>query len=136
MQQIGVELHGVTLNVSCNCEPLVEYLVHLLGADVRPVWAAPDLAVSGIWRSSPVAAAQAFPEASANDGFGKRMRLAGDELVWFDTHRDKDLQLRFRRRATQVLFDVDYWYHPTPEKLARYPDYEQRKFFKLLRYLV
>ena len=136
MQQIGIDLHGVTLNVSCNCERLLEYLAQLLADDVRPVWAAPDLEVTGIWHSSPDAPTQVFPEASTEDAFGKRMRLAGDELVWFDTHRDKDLQLRFRRRGQRMLFDVAYWYHPTADKLARYPDYEQRKFFKLLRYLV
>jgi hypothetical protein len=136
MQQIGVELHGVTLNVSCNCEPLLEYLAHLLGDDVRPPWTAPDLEVTGIWHSSPEAPTHPFPDEVAEEGFGKRMRLAGDELVWFDTHRDKDLQLRFRRRGPQTQFDVAYWYHPTADKLARYPDYEQRKFFKLLRYLV
>jgi len=137
MPQIGVELHGVTLNVSCDFEPLLDYLRELLQSDVRPVWDAPDLDVTGIWRlDPPIAGQSAFSEARGAEGFGKRMRLADDELVWFDTHRDKDLQLRFRRCGGHTHFDVDYWYHPLPEKLARYPDYQHRKFFKLARYLV
>jgi hypothetical protein len=137
MAQIGVELHGVTLNVACEFEPLLDYLRELLQSDVRPVWDAPDLQVTGTWRmESPVAGQSAFGEERSAEGFGKRMRLADDELVWFDTHRDKNLQLRFRQCREQIHFDVDYCYHALPEKLARYPDYQQRKFFKLARYLV
>jgi hypothetical protein len=137
MRQIGLEVHGVTLNVSSNFEPLLDYLGKLLEWDVRPAWDAPDLDMTGTWRAEPpLEGESAFSENDCVSGFGKRMRLAHDELVWFNTHRDKDLQLRFRRRERQILFDVGYFYHPTAEKLARYPDYRQRKFFKLARYLV
>ncbi len=141
MRQIGVELHGVRVNVTCNNEPLLEYLCQLLDDAVRPVFDTPHLQVTGRWHTDERALESAgvfADEGEAGDapGFGKRMRLADDELVWFNTHRDKDLQLRFRRRAGQLQFDVAYCYHPTAEKLARYPEYEERKFFKLARYLV
>jgi tRNA-splicing ligase RtcB len=139
MGQIGVELHGVTLNVACNYEPLLDYLSQLLDDAVRPVFDAPDLDVNGTWRTEPfVEDESAFADEgeTAVPGFGKRMRLADEELVWFNTHRDKDLQLRFRKRGDRTAFDVVYAYCPTAEKLARYPAYAERKFFKLARYLV
>jgi hypothetical protein len=138
MRRIGVTLHGVTLNLACDFEPLLEYLGKLLESDVCPVWDAPDLEVTGTWRTEipPLERMTSFTDDGVEQGFGKRMRLGDNELVWFDTHRDKDLQLRFRQRGEQTLFDVDYWYHPLPEKLERCPDYHQRKFFKLARYLV
>ncbi len=137
MQRIGIELHGVRLNLSCNFEELFDYVHHLLGPDVRPVWDSPDLEVNGTWRTgAPAAGESPFPDESGEDGFGKRMRLSQDELVWFDTHRDKDLQLRFRKSGDVTSFDVDYWYHPSEKKLAKFPDYLQRKFFTLTRYLV
>jgi hypothetical protein len=141
MGQIGVELHGVTLNVSCNHEPMLDYLRELLDDAIRPVFDGPDLQVRGRWHSDEAALESdgVFAdegESGDTPGFGKRMRLGEDDLVWFNTHRDKDLQLRFRRRANQLQFDVAYCYHPTAEKLARYPAYAERKFFKLARYLV
>ncbi len=140
MGHIGIELHGVTVNVGCDHEPLVDYLVRLLDGAVRPVFDAPDFVVTGVWRTgAPVDGDTTFagaPDTLAVPGFGKRMRLGDDELVWFNTHRDKDLQLRFRRCERQFVFEVAYHYHPTAEKLARYPAYAERKFFKLARYLV
>ncbi len=135
---IGLMLHGIALNLSCNFEPLLEYLGRLLEPDVRPVWNTPDLEVTGTWRTEipPSEDATPFTHDGVEQAFGKRMLLGHDALVWFNTHRDKDLQLRFRRRGEQMLFDVDYVYRPDPEKLARSPDYHQRKFFKLARYLV
>jgi hypothetical protein len=138
MRRIGLMLHGVALNLSCNFEPLLEYLGHLLESDVCPVWDAPDLEVTGIWRTEipPWEHVTPFTHDGVEQAFGKRMLLGDNELVWFNTHRDKDLQLRFRRRGEQTLFDVDYVYHPDPEKLARSADDHERKFFKLARYLV
>jgi len=137
VQRMGIELHGVRLNLSCNFDELFEYVQHLLGPDVRPVWESPDIEVGGTWRTgAPTAEESPFPDEGGEEGFGKRMRLSQDELVWFDTHRDKDLQLRFRRHGTATSFDVDYWYHPSSKKLAKFPDYLQRKFFTLTRYLV
>ena len=136
MPRIGIELHGVTVNLSCNFDPLLDYLRHLMDSEVYPVWDAPDLEVTCTWRKELPPEGQRVFSDDGEERFGKRMRLADDELVWFDTHRDKDLQLRFRRRARQTLFDVDYYYHPAPGKLARFPDYQQRRFFALARYLV
>jgi hypothetical protein len=137
--RIGVKLHGVTLNLSCNFEPLLEYLVQVLDSDdVYPAWDTPDLDVTGMWHAGvpPVEREGPLPADGAEQEFGKRMRFGDNELVWFDTHRDKDLQLRFRGLGERTFFEVDYWYHPLPEKLARCPDYLQRRFFKLARYLV
>jgi hypothetical protein len=64
------------------------------------------------------------------------MLIADDELVWFDTHRDRDLQLRFRRDGDRFLFDVAYCCQPSQGKLAKYPNFKQKKFFDLARYLV
>ena len=138
MQRLGIEIHGVRLNLSCNFDQLTDYLRHLREPDLRPVWDSPDLEVTGTWRTGAPSeqAGSPFEDEGAEDGFGKRMRLSQDELVWFDTHRDKDLQLRFRKRGGTRLFDVDYWYHPTEKKLARVPDYLYRKFFTLTRQLV
>lgn len=138
-QRIGVGMHGVKLNLSCNYDKVCDYVVRLLGQEVGPVWKNPDIEVSGSWRTDE----QALPDASGPfgapptvDAFGKHMKLSTDELVWFDVHRDKELQLRFRRSSRTFTFDVDYVYRPSEKKLARYPDYEQRKFFSLLRYLL
>jgi hypothetical protein len=137
VQRLGIELHGVRLNLSCDFSPQIEYLRHLLGPDVRPVWDSPDLEVHGRWTDgAPPGADGAAPADGPENGFGKRMSLGDDELVWFDTHRDKDMQLRFRRQGAVTVFDVDYWYHPSAKKLAKFPDYLQRKFFTLARYLV
>lgn len=137
MQRLGIQLHGVRLNLSCNFDELVDYLQNLLGPDIHKPWASPDIEVSGTWRTEPAQLEKsAFADDTCEEGFGKRMRLSQDELVWFDTHRDKDLQLRFRRRGQAMHFDVDYCYHPSAKKLERFPDYKQRKFFTLARYLV
>jgi hypothetical protein len=137
MQRIGIELHGVRLNLSCNFSDLGSYVENLLGPDVRREWDSPDIEVTGVWRTEPaVIEKSAFADDECEEGFGKRMRLSDDELVWFDTHRDKDLQLRFRKRGPALAFDVDYYYHPSAKKLERFPDYRERKFFTLTRYLV
>src|SRR6185436_16256728 len=136
-REIGVGMHGVRLNLACDNGELLDYLACLLDDDVRPVWNDPDFRVAATWRTdAPPAAAEPAPGSPALDGFGKRMQISSDELIWFDTHRDKDLQLRFRRGRSGFEFDVDYCYRPSTKKLARYPDYEQRKFFSLMRYLV
>jgi hypothetical protein len=137
MQRIGIELHGVRVNLSCNFTDLGSYVEHLLGPDVCRVWDSPDIEVNGVWRTEAAETEKsAFADDTCEEGFGKRMRLSDDELVWFDTHRDKDMQLRFRRRGPALSFDVDYHYHPSAKKLERFPDYRERKFFTLTRYLV
>ncbi len=135
--RIGVGMHGVKLNLACNYSKLCDYVVCLFESAIGPVWKHPDLEVTGVWRTEPLSDA-AGPMFATNglDSFGKYMKLSNDALVWFDPHRDQELQLRFSRCNGAFEFDVDYTYLPSPKKLARYPDYEQRKFFSLLQYLV
>ena len=134
--RLGVELHGVRLNLTCNHDPLLRCVADLLEGATRPWWNQPDLLVNGIWRGAPLPDnACAFEGAPAGE-LGKRMRLGTDDLVWFDTHRDKDLQLRFRRDGAVRVFDVDYCYRPSAEQLAKYADYQVRRFFTLTRYLI
>jgi hypothetical protein len=135
--RIGIVMHGVRLNLSCNYSKLVDYVACLLSGHTAAAWEQPDLEIAATWRTEPLAGdATPFADASEVNGFGKRMRLSDDQLVWFNTHRDKNLQLRFRRHDGIVACDVDYTYEPTASKLAKSPDYEQRKFFGLLRHLV
>jgi hypothetical protein len=134
--RLGVELHGIRLNLAGNYDPLVRYVADLLDGATRPWWNAPDLAVTGIWRSGGRPEGTGAFENAPAEALGTRMRLGEDDLVWFDTHRDRNLQLRFRREGAVRAFDVDYCYRPSAKKLAKYPDYESRKFFTLTRYLV
>jgi hypothetical protein len=136
---IGVELHGVRLNLTGDYAALVEHAATLMEGCVRDPFAAPDLASSVRWLNRPIAEGENLFEDSgstATDGFGKRMLIGDDELVWLDTHRASNLQLRFRRDDGRPVFDVVYGYAPSPRKLARFPHYEHKKFFDLLRYLV
>ena len=135
--RIGVGIHGVKLNLTCNYDRVCEYVVRLLGSQAGQAWACPDIDVTAGWRTEETPGCDApFGAPSSAGAYGKRMRLSTHELVWFDTHRDKELQLRFRPNGARFAFDVDYVYRPTPKKLAKYPDYEQRKFFSVLQYLL
>jgi hypothetical protein len=135
---LGVVMHGVTLNLRCAHEPLRRYAAALLGSHVRAPWPHPDLVAEGHWLS-PASKAKArrpaFPVAGL-DAYGKRMHLGSDQLVWTDTCRDKNLQLRFRREGARTAFDVAYHFLPSPKKLAKYADYEGKKYFDLVQYLV
>jgi len=135
---IGVEMHGVTLNLRCDNAQQMRYSQVLLGPLVREPFEHPDLEVQSNW-STPESAreldAPAF-DVTGLDAFGKRLYIGQDQLVWTDTHEHKNLQLRFRLRGTVPCFDVAYQYFPSAGKLSRYPDYVQKKYFDLLRYLV
>jgi hypothetical protein len=48
----------------------------------------------------------------------------------------KGLQLRFRREAGRFIFDVVYRFHPKKEKVENLPEYEYKKYFSLMSYLV
>jgi hypothetical protein len=134
--RLGVELHGVRLNLTCNDDLLLRCVADVLDGATRPWWNQPDLAVNGTWRTEPLPDKTSAFEGTPAWELGKRMRLGADDLVWFDTHRDKDLQLRFRREGAVRVFDVDYCFRPSAEKLAKHLDYRVRKFFTLTRYLV
>lgn len=135
---IGVRMHGVTLNLRCGHRPLLRHVAELLGDHVHEPWRHPDLEVEGHWLPTAPGDDLAQPafDVAHLDGFGKRMHLGEDELVWGDTHRDKSLQLRFRRTASAPIFDVAYRYKPSTKKLAKYPDFTHKKYFDLTRYLV
>jgi len=135
-ERIGVRMHGVRLNLSCDHARQLRYSTDLLGQHVCAPFEQPDIEVTGTWRVMEAGQELAAFDTTKLDAYGKRMHLGPDELVWGDTFRDKDLQLRFRRNGTQLLCDVAYAFRPSPKKAAKYPDYEQKKFFDLVRYLV
>jgi hypothetical protein len=134
---VGFTIYGVTLNLSCDSAELVDYLCRLLPRFVAPTSDAPDLEVNARWVPAPwERGVSLFGVETARNGVGKRMEMAQNDLVWFNTHRDKDLQLRFRRGRTGPVFDVAYCFQPSRKKLAKYPNLKFKKFFDLLRYLV
>jgi hypothetical protein len=136
-ERIGVVMHGVTLNLGCAHEGLRRYATALLGDHVCSPWPHPDLEVEGHWRvpSSDEEVRRPFFDVTGLDAYGKRMHIGSDELVWSDTCRDKNLQLRFRRDGARAAFDVAYHYQPSAKKLAKYTDYERKKFFDMVQYL-
>jgi hypothetical protein len=137
MKHLGVQMHGVTLNLQCNYDRLLDHIASLLHGYTCPPWESPHLVVTGHWLSQPPQDEPGpLAETVGLDGFGKRMLLSAAQLVWTDVYRDKDLQLRFRRHGATVAFDVVYRYVPSARKLDKYPDFEAKKFFDLLRYLV
>lgn len=136
-ETIGIRMYGISLNLYCNYPELVEYLVCLLPGLTGPPCEYPDLEVTACWVTGPCeGGVSLFPDSTQLNGLGKRMQIARDELVWFNTHRDKNLQLRFRRNQNAPAFDVAYCYQPSKKKLAKYPDFKYKKFFDLARYLV
>jgi hypothetical protein len=135
---IGVQMHGVKLNLSCDYEKQLEHTAGLLGPLTCAPWAEPDLESECTW-SLPSTSSELDRKAfdvSGLEQYGKRMHVGEDEVVWSDTHRDRNLQLRFRRVGRKPVFDVAYGFLPSTKKLAKYPDFEQKKFFDLVRYTV
>lgn len=138
-KRIGLLVHGVTLNVHCDHGPLLRRVAELLGDHVREPWKTADIEVEGHWLTcGPDHDIQApLFDTSELEGFGKRMHIGADQLVWSDTHRDRNLQLRFRRLPSgATAFDVAYLYKPSTKKLQKYDDFEGKKYFDLTRYLV
>jgi hypothetical protein len=134
---IGLKMHGVSLTLSGDYPRLLDYVASLMADLVVPPVTAPDLEVQVRWLRQPMQKGTSlFPHARSQEGLGKRMLVSTDELVWVDTYRDQNLQLRFRRVRGRLVFDVAYCYQPSAKKLAKYPDYEQKTFFDLMRYLV
>jgi hypothetical protein len=135
---IGVRMHGVRLNLRCDNARQLAYTADLLGEHACEPWSRADLEVEGRWlTASPGDDARApVFDVSGLDAYGKRMHVGEDVLVWTDTFRDKDLQLRFTRRGQVLHCDVAYWFRPSIKKTAKYADYEQKKYFDLVRYLV
>jgi hypothetical protein len=134
---LGVTLHGVRLNLHSEHAPLIDYArEHLGGLATEPV-ADPDLEVCGLWsegaRDDP---SNAFPDDASLERIGKRMLGNADTLVWLDPQRMLGLQLRIRRAARGWGFDVAYRYHPGEKHRHELREYEYKKFFSLMSYLV
>lgn len=136
-ERIGVRMHGVRLNLRCDHAPQMRYTAELLGQHVCEPWERADIEVESTWHTGGSNGSDApLFDVSELDAYGKRMHLGQDELVWSDTFRHQGLQLRFRRQGSVLRCDVAYRYAPSTKKLAKYEDFEQKKFFDLLRYLV
>lgn len=137
VETIGIRAHGVTLNVVCDSTELSDFLRQVVPGLAGPACAAPDLAVRSRWLCGPMERGRSwFGDATGVGALGSRMHLAPDDLIWFKTYRDPDLQLRFRRLEGRPAFDVAYCHQPKKKKQDAYPDLKQKTFFGLLRYLV
>lgn len=137
VETVGIRAHGVTLNLACDSRELLDFVSEMVPGLVGPPSDAPDLAVRSRWLAAPMERGRSwFRDATGPGTLGSRMHLGADDLIWFETHRDPDLQLRFRRRKGRLVFDVAYCYQPKRKKQDAYPDLKRRKLFGLLRYLV
>ncbi len=135
--RLGVTMHGVTLTLEADHPPLIAYAAEHLHEQVTPPTTSSDLTVKCFWSQGEWDAEDnPFPSNGALDVIGKRMLGNGDELIWLDTLRMKGLQLRFRRAHGNFFFDVAYRFHPKKEKLESVADYEYKRYFSLMSYLV
>ena len=134
---LGVCMHGVHLTLDSNYAPLLDYArEHMHGQTEMP---APDAPLrvychwtQGEWNEE----ANPFQSAQPLAVIGKRMLGNTEELIWLDTLRMKGLQLRFRREPEHWRFDVAYCFHPKKEKLESLPEYEYKRYFSLMSYLI
>jgi hypothetical protein len=135
--QLGVRMHGVALTLETNHPPLLAYAAEHLHGLVEAPAATPDLKVKCYWSESDgEAEANPFPAGETMNVIGKRMLGNADELIWVDTLRMKGLQLRFRRERWQWIFEVAYRFHAKKEKIENLPEYEYKRYFSLMSYLV
>lgn len=136
-KSIGFEMYGVKLNLMGDYIELLEYQEMLMPGLSGPPHENPDLEVYAHWLDTPhQKGVSYFENIDHLNGIGKRMLIGEDELVWVDTHRDKDMQLAFRRNGQRPVFDVAYCYQPSQKKQVKYPKFREKKFFDLARYLV
>lgn len=137
MERLGVCMHGVTLTLEANYARLLAYAAEHLNGLVQPPASTPNIVVTCHWSQGEWCVEDnPFPGSEAMHIIGKRMLGRSDELIWLDTLRMKGLQLRFRRHGAQLLCDVVYRFHPKPGKREQLPDYEYKRFFSLMSYLV
>jgi len=135
--QLGVCMHGVNLTLESDHAPLLAYASEHLHGLVREPSAKPDLAVKCWWSPGEWdPEANPFPVEGPLNVIGKRMLGTAEDLIWLDTLRMKGLQLRFRRGREQWHFEVAYCFHPKKEKIESLPEYEYKKYFSLMSYLV
>ncbi len=138
MHELGVRLHGVALKLETDHLPLLTYAAEHLHGLVDATLKSPDIVVKCFWsqededpETNPFA-----PQSGAMNVIGKRMLGNAEELIWLDTLRMKGLQLRFRRENGRFVFDVAYRFHPKKEKAENLPEYEYKRYFSLMSYLV
>ncbi len=137
MSQLGVRMHGVTLTLESDHAPLLEHAQQHLHGLLDDSITAPHLRVKCHWSQGEWDAENnPFPVNGALNVIGKRMLGNAHELRWLDTLRMKALQLRFSRAGEQWFFEVAYRFHPKKEKLENLPEYEFKKYFSLMSYLV
>ncbi|MDZ7291735.1 MAG: hypothetical protein ONB44_09825 [candidate division KSB1 bacterium] len=135
--QLGVRMHGVSLRLESNHRPLLDYAREHLHGLVEMPSAEPDLIVKCHWSQGDWdPEVNPFSSDGALNVIGKRMLGNANELIWLDTLRMKGLQLRFRREDEQWMFEIAYRFHPKKEKLENLPEYEYKKYFSLMSYLV
>lgn len=132
--RLGVRMHGVTLTLEADHRPLIAYAAEHLGGLVEAPLPRPDLLVKCHWSEGEWDPdANPFGDGSGLNVVGNRMLGKTDELVWLNTLRMKGLQLRFRREDGQFLFEVSYRFRRKEEYP---PEYEAKKYFSLMSYLV
>lgn len=134
---LQVHAYGVGLDVRADSRELLEHTARVVPGMLGRGGGSPQIEVSAHWIEEPVERGRSwFAEAPEPGTPGRGLRVGEDELVWLRTPRDRDLQLRFRRRDGRLLFDVACRYCPSPKKLAEYPDLKRKRFYDLLRWLV
>lgn len=134
---LGIRAHGIELELRADSLELLAHVATLVPGMVGAPACAPEIEVRAHWIEQPVPREHAwFPDGPRSALPGRGLWVGEDDLLWTRMPRDRDLQLRFRRRHDHFLFDVACRYFPSPKKLAEYPDLRRKRFFDLLRYLV
>ena len=137
MEKLGVRMHDVTLTLETDHEPLLAYAKEHLNSLVETPVDNPNLYVKCLWSEGEWdPEANPFPSNGHLNVIGKRMLGSQDELIWLNTIRTKGLQLRFRKEESSWIFDVSYCFHPKKNKLDNLKDYQYKRYFSLMSYLV
>ncbi|MCG8605371.1 hypothetical protein MJD09_10270 [bacterium] len=137
MQEIGIRMHDITLSLEADNPRLLSYAGQHLHGLVEPPVENPDLKVRAYWKEVPWnPLANPFATNGNMNIIGKRMLGNDDELVWLNTLRMRGLQLRFCGAGGQELSEVAFFFHPKKTKLKEWPEYEYKKYFSLMSYLV
>lgn len=135
--RLGVRMHGVKLILESEHAPLLAYAAEHLHNLVEPASANPDLVVRCLWSQGEWnEEANPFAVDGELNVIGKRMLGKTDDLIWLDTLRMKGLQLRFRRDLNYWNFAVAYCFHPKKDKTEYLPEYEYKRYFSLMSYLI
>jgi hypothetical protein len=136
--KLGVHMHGVNLSLEADNSRLLAYAAEHLKPLVTTPAAAPELTVRSFWREGEWdPSVHPFATNGALNVIGKRMLGNAEELIWLDTLRMDGLQLRFvANHSPRWTFEVAYCFRPEKRKIEKSPDYEYKRFFSLMSYLV